>query len=62
MEALFTVLLYTDVESTKDGNKYSFITNRSGDIPAKSPMGMFKDSKVDNDLNEVLKTVNEYYG
>lgn len=61
-EALFTVLLYTDVESTKDGNKYSFITNRSGDIPAKSPMGMFKDSKVDNDLNEVLKIINEYYG
>lgn len=60
--ALFTVLLHTKVETNKDGNKYTFVTNRMGDIPAKSPMGMFKDIQVDNDMAEILKQINEYYG
>lgn len=59
--ALFTVLLYANVESTKEGAKYSFITNKWGDYPAKSPMGMFKDIRVDNDMAELIKVINNYY-
>lgn len=60
-QALMTVLLYTHVEYNKDGSTYHFITNRDSDHPAKSPMGMFKDRKIDNDMKFVIKTMNEYY-
>lgn len=60
-EALFTVLLYTNVEKNKDKVSYNFVTNQWGDIPAKSPLGMFKDIQVDNDLAKVISTINKYY-
>lgn len=61
-EALYSVLLYTHVESGDDGpSKYYFVTNRSGDIPAKSPMGMFSELKVENDLKLVLDQITAFY-
>ena len=47
--------------------KYGFITNRmldrnGAEIPAKSPMGMFEDSFIPNDLAYVVQKVDEYYG
>jgi len=61
-EALFSVLLYTHVESGDDGpSKYYFITNRTGDIPAKSPMGMFQELKIENDLKIVIDQINSFY-
>ena len=59
--ALFTILLYTDVDYTKDGAQYYFMTNRTADYPAKSPMGMFEDLKIENDLSIVEQKMNEYY-
>lgn len=42
-EASMTVLLYTHVDFDKDGKaNYQFITNRTEQYPAKSPMGMFE--------------------
>lgn len=32
------------------------------EIPAKSPKGMFEDDFIPNDLGEVVKAMNEYYG
>jgi energy-coupling factor transporter ATP-binding protein EcfA2 len=61
LEGLLTVCLYTNVEETKDGATYSFITNRYKKMPAKSPDGMFAETKIPNDLQLVVNTLNEYY-
>ena len=66
LEGMFTIVLYADVEAKeKDGNKKlwnHFVTQNTGDTTAKSPMGMFNELKVDNDLKNVVDTINEYYG
>ena len=46
---------------------YGFVTNRTLDrngaeIPAKSPMGMFEQEFIPNDLAFVAKAVDDYYG
>lgn len=61
MEGLFTVVLYTDVTTKGDKTEYSFVTNRYKKYPAKSPMGMFPDIKIDNNLKQVVEKINEYY-
>jgi hypothetical protein len=61
LEGLLTVCLYTNVEETKDGVEYSFLTNRYRKRPAKSPDGMFETTKIPNDLKLVKEKVIEYY-
>lgn len=61
LEGLLTVCLYTDVEDTKDGANYSFLTNRYRKRPAKSPDGMFDKIKVPNNLQLVKDAIVEYY-
>lgn len=64
--AVVSIALFTDVSFDKTGKaEYSFITNRINQngviIPAKSPEGMFSENKIPNDLNIVVKAINEYY-
>ena len=47
-------------QSTVAGDEYRFVTN--GGNPAKSPMGMFAEREVDNDLHAIDATIREYYG
>ncbi len=61
LEGLLTVCLYTDVEDTKDGANYSFLTNRYRKRPAKSPDGMFDKIKIPNNLQLVKDAIVEYY-
>jgi hypothetical protein len=61
LEGLLTVCLYTHVEETKDGAQYYFLTNRFRKKPAKSPAGMFEETKIPNDLQLVKDKVIEYY-
>ena len=61
LEGLLTVCLYTDVEDTKDGANYSFLTNRYRKRPAKSPDGMFDKLKIPNNLQVVKDAIIEYY-
>lgn len=42
-----------------DGEHYSFITN--GMPPAKSPIGMFEDKEIPNDLKAVDSAIREYW-
>lgn len=58
LEGLFTIVLKTHV---KDG-KYTFITHNSGFDTVKTPLGMFKDDEIDNDLLTVDNVIREYYG
>ena len=59
LEGKATYILESGVES----GKYFFKTNSFdfGDI-AKTPMGMFKEIEIENDLNMVLEKIKEYEG
>lgn len=61
LPGLFTVVLYTYVETSGEKSEYSFLTNRFKKYPAKSPDTMFDTIKIPNDLNLVSTTVREYY-
>ena len=58
IEGLFTIVLQTQVN---EGNYY-FLTQNSGKNTVKSPMGMFHDYSIDNDLMFVDDVVRTYYG
>lgn len=38
-----------------------FVTNYDGQFPAKSPVGMFEETYIPNDLGYVISKVEEYY-
>lgn len=59
-EGLFTYVFHAIVEEGDDGMEYKFLTNTDGSHVAKTPMGMFKDLKINNDLNEIIKTIDAY--
>lgn len=61
MEGLFTTVLYAFVETKGETITYNFLTNRYLKYPAKSPVGMFDQVKIPNDLKVVVDSVNEYY-
>lgn len=58
IEGLFTIVLNTTIQ---DGNYY-FETQNNGFNTTKSPMGMFDEKLIDNDLKIVTEKINEYYG
>lgn len=61
LEGLFTYLLFTRVNEGDSGKmEYKFLTNTDGACVAKTPLGMYDDLLIDNDLNEVIKTIDEY--
>ena len=62
LEGLLTVCLYTLVEENKDGTaNYQFVTNRYRKLPAKSPDGMFQETKIPNNLQLVADSLTNYY-
>ena len=62
LEGLFSIVLYTHVDEDKNENaNYHFVTNRWRNYPAKSPMGMFDDTLIPNDLQQVVEIVDNYY-
>jgi hypothetical protein len=62
LEGLFTVILYGkqgyDMEAKKPTKQ--FVTNFDGEYPAKSPIGMFNDLYIPNDLGLVAQTIDRY--
>ena len=58
LEGLVTIVLQTAVVN---GN-YIFLTKNSGQNTVKSPMGLFEDEHIENDLNAVDKAICEYWG
>lgn len=57
-EGYFTIVLRTEVIN---GN-YRFSTQTNGQDCCKSPLGMFSDLHIDNDLRLVDETIAEFYG
>ena len=61
LEGLFTYVFFTKVTNDdSDGISYKFITNSDGTCTAKSPMGLFEERLIDNDLNFVIDTITKY--
>ena len=61
LEGLFTYIFCTKVEEGDDGKmQYKLITNNDGKCLAKTPMDMFEDIELDNNLNEILKVISNY--
>lgn len=57
VEGMFTIVLH----AMKNNGKYVFATNSDGLDCAKSPMGMFDEDNIDNDLETVTEKIKEYY-
>ena len=57
-EGLFTIVLRTVV----NGDEYQFSTRNSGSDTVKTPMGMFDDQFIPNDLQAVDEAICAYFG
>lgn len=57
VEGLFSIVLLAQT----DGKRHWFVTQSDGTNPCKSPMGMFEEVEIDNDLKMVDDTIREYY-
>lgn len=58
VEGKFTIVLKTVVQ---DG-KYFFATHNNGSDTVKSPIGLFEQDFIENDLSAVDKAIREYWG
>ncbi len=58
-EGLFSIVLFTYKEDTKNGIEYGFTTNGDPNSTAKSPRGMFE-QKIPNDLLKVVEGIKAY--
>lgn len=61
LEGLFTVVLYAITETKGDKTDYFFVTNRYRKYPAKSPIDMFDELKIPNNLKVVVDKIKDYY-
>ena len=57
VEGLFTIVLLCET----DGERHWFTTQSDGMTTAKSPIGMFAEREIDNDLKAVDTAIREYY-
>ena len=61
LEGLFTVILYSKVSMGTDNKPvYQFVTNNDGEYPSKTPVSMFKDLYIPNDLGVVAEMIDKY--
>lgn len=61
LEGLFSIVLFGHVKKDEDGQlHYGFDTVNNGENTCKSPMGMFDDSFIDNDLQLVKDCIAAY--
>jgi hypothetical protein len=60
-EGMFTTVLWADAKMENGQMKRVFITQTDGTTTAKSPMEMFTEMEIPNDLAIVDATVREYY-
>lgn len=61
IEKEFTCVLWAKVINDAGEIKHCFETNNDGHTTAKTPMEMFENRYIENDLNKVINTIEEYY-
>lgn len=57
VEGMFTIVL----RSVEENGNYMFVTQTANGAVSKSPIGMFENLTIDNDLALVDRTIREYY-
>jgi hypothetical protein len=57
VEGMFTIVLH----SMKLDGKYVFATNTDGLDVTKSPIGMFDEEYIENDIQLVINSIRDYY-
>lgn len=57
LEGLFEIVLFAE----NDNGSYHFRTHNDGSATTKSPIGMFKEDTIDNDLKVVDATIRDFY-
>lgn len=61
LEGLFTYIFFTKVSEGDSGKmEYKLVTNNNGTCVAKTSFGMFEDLEIDNDLEDIIKVIDEY--
>ena len=61
LEGLFSIVLFGKVNKNDDGElEYGFETQNSGENTCKSPIGMFEDKFIPNDLQFVKDCIEKY--
>lgn len=61
LEGLFSIVLFGKVIKEDDGSlNYVFATKTDGETTCKSPMGMFEEELIPNDLNYVKECILKY--
>lgn len=58
IEGMFPIVLLAD----RDDSGFHFITQSDGTTPVKTPMGMFDEAVIDNDLRYVDAVIRDYWG
>ena len=58
LEGMFTIVL----RCVQENGKHLFVTQADGGAVSKSPIGMFEELQIDNDLLYVDAKIREYYG
>ena len=62
IESFFTIVLFTHVDGKQPVEKrYQFCTNSDGKHTAKTPLSMFKNQYVPNDIVEIFNVISKYY-
>ena len=59
-EAYFHMILYTDVSMVNNKPEYSFLTENNGKNTCRSPLGLFSEYKIPNDLSYVISEYQKY--
>lgn len=60
-ESFFTIVLLAKKVKDENGKPEYFFLTQDADSTTKSPMGMFEDEKIPNDLNLVRTSITNYY-
>ena len=61
LEGLFSIVLFGKVNKDDDGElEYGFETQNNGENTCKSPMGMFEEKFIPNDLQYVKDCIQKY--
>ncbi|MEJ1239592.1 AAA family ATPase [Chryseolinea sp. T2] len=63
VEKFATCVFYSDPRRKPNGKgvEYWFLTNTDGRFPAKTPMGMFQDLHIDNDVARIIEVYRSFY-
>lgn len=59
-EGLFTYVFYALAEEGDGKMEYKFLTNTDGEHVAKTPLGMFEEQKIPNDVAEIIRVIDNY--